>query len=263
MYDFLYDAIPVNAAAASVTTKTCITTALSEHPQDPSALIAATDQCVAPQERREAAWDLLGVLLLLSVAGGIYWAWPLAKIWHRDLKPFTAENEVKAKILAFLSALCQEVGLARVPIFLTDARSSSMVTFGRRGRYYITIPSTAVMQFQRDFPAFRAIMLHEFGHIRNADIDKTYFALAIGRAFALVALLPWAVGQLFTSRGFDQLVFKEAGLVLGLTVLIYATLQAFSVLVRFTRMCELRCGMDRRERWHVASLHCAIPGDRF
>ena len=41
--------------------------------------------------------------------------------------------------------------------------------------------------------AFDAVILHELAHIKNRDIDQTYLALAIWRAFVVAALLPLAV----------------------------------------------------------------------
>lgn len=175
-------------------------------------------------ERNEAAWNILGVVLLLGVAGIIYWIWPIARIWRRNLKPFQADNEIKGKMLAFLSSLCQEAGISRVPTFLTDSFTSLPVTFGRLGRYYITVPGTMVVQFQRDLPTFRAIMFHELGHIRNADIDKTYFALAVVQAFTVFALLPWVYTQIYYFSGSLSLI--EIGIVLCLSVIIYLMLNA-------------------------------------
>jgi Zn-dependent protease with chaperone function len=42
-------------------------------------------------------------------------------------------------------------------------------------------------------------VLHELSHIRNRDIDQTYLAIAIWRAFVVTALLPLA-GLLIFSR---------------------------------------------------------------
>jgi Peptidase family M48 len=40
--------------------------------------------------------------------------------------------------------------------------------------------------------AFEAVILHELAHIRNKDVNQTYLAIAIWRAFVLAALLPLA-----------------------------------------------------------------------
>ncbi len=46
--------------------------------------------------------------------------------------------------------------------------------------------------------AFEAVILHELAHIKNRDIDQTYLALAIWRAFVVAALLPLAVRLIVT-----------------------------------------------------------------
>ena len=41
-----------------------------------------------------------------------------------------------------------------------------------------------------DPEAVRAIVLHELSHIRNRDVDQTYFTMALWYAFLLVAVIP-------------------------------------------------------------------------
>jgi len=58
-------------------------------------------------------------------------------------------------------------------------------------------------------------MLHELAHIRNADVNKTYFAVASWYAFLLAALLPF-----FLKSSWD-LVSLQLWRVLVLTLLVY------------------------------------------
>ena len=45
----------------------------------------------------------------------------------------------------------------------------------------------------RDRPAFRAIVLHELAHLRNGDVDLSYYAIGLWRAFLVLAMLPLAL----------------------------------------------------------------------
>lgn len=49
------------------------------------------------------------------------------------------------------------------------------------------------VRYDTDPSAFRAVMLHELAHLRNRDVDKTYFTIGIWRAFVVVALIPFLI----------------------------------------------------------------------
>jgi hypothetical protein len=66
----------------------------------------------------------------------------------------------------------------------------SGVAFGRAGQYYVALAGGLVTQFYTDPAAFRAVLRHELGHLRNGDVDKTYLAVATWRAFLLTAVIP-------------------------------------------------------------------------
>ena len=51
--------------------------------------------------------------------------------------------------------------------------------FGHAGRSYLALNGGLVTRFYKDRELFRIIVLHELAHIRNADVSKTYFAVAI------------------------------------------------------------------------------------
>lgn len=176
----------------------------------------------------EAEWVGLCIALLLSVAGVIYWVFPIWKMWRGGLEPFSAEN-VPPEVITCLSDLCFKAGLTRPPVFLLNPynAASSGLTFGRLGRYYVMLNIGLVLQFPKDRPAFCAVVLHELGHIRNADVDKTYFTVALGWAFALAALLPWVVALPFRHQSFVD-IFNVGWRVLALALLIYLTI--FSIL---------------------------------
>jgi hypothetical protein len=105
------------------------------------------------------------------------------------------------EVSAYLENLCKEVALSRLPTFLWNPLSTSSggLAFGRWGRYYVALGGGLVTRFYTDRPAFRAILLHELAHLKNADIDKTYFAVAVWQSFVLVNALPFIISVLANS----------------------------------------------------------------
>jgi Zn-dependent protease with chaperone function len=234
IYYALYYAIPTNADYSRMIEPQCF----AAHPPysgnstaQQLAQVTAYFQCVKPLDQSEAEWVSLGMALLLSVAGAIYWAFPSWKIWRGGLKLLGTEN-APPDLVAYLRDLCRESGLSRSPVFLLNPYRSarSGMTFGRLGRYYVVLNSGLVMQFRTARPAFRAVVLHELGHIRNADVDKTYFTIAIGWAFGVAALVPWVAVQFLPPWRFDQTFFLNffnvGWRILILAVLIYLTRNA-------------------------------------
>src|SRR5579859_572795 len=188
------------------------------------ALLAAQNayaQCNAAYLRLLSAWLIGGVTLVLGVASVMYWIFPHWKLWRDKLVPLSSEDA--SEVLAFLADLCTETGLASPPQFVWNPLNiaSSALAFGRFRRYYVALSGGLVTRFYTDQPAFRAIMLHELAHLRNADINKTYFTVAIWRAFVIVALLPFAVSLIF--QGSYLFAFNLGWRILALAVLVYLT----------------------------------------
>jgi len=177
----------------------------------------------APLQSSRTAWVIGGVLLLLIVAGVIYWVYPVWKMRRDKLEPLDAEDA--PEIVIYLAELCREAGLPSPPLFVVNPlnRTSTGLSFGRLGRYYIALNAGLVTKFYKDRPAFRAVVLHELAHLHNADVDKTYFSLAIGLAFLIAALVPLAISRLGRPLG-DT--FNIGWRVLALPVLVYLTLSA-------------------------------------
>ena len=75
-------------------------------------------------------------------------------------------------------------------------------------------------QYSTDRPAFRAVVLHELAHLRNLDVDKTYFTVALWWAFLLVGVAPF-VPTLFDESG--DTIFSLAWRLVALTALVYLT----------------------------------------
>jgi Zn-dependent protease with chaperone function len=195
--------------------------------QAPTAYTAASEAftaCVASVGRITAALTLGGVAALLGVAGAIYWLYPGWKIRREGLEPL--EPEDAPELVAYLDDLSHEAGLSRAPTFLLNplAPSNSGLAFGRFGRYYVVLNGGLAVQFYVDRPAFRAVMLHELAHLRNGDVNKTYFTVAVWWAFLGVALIPFFVSMLLEWDA--SLAFGVGWRALVLAGLVYLTRNA-------------------------------------
>lgn len=195
--------------------------------QAPTAYTAASEdftRCVASVGRITAGLTLGGVAALLGVAAAIYWLYPGWKIRREGLTPL--EPEDAPELAAYLDDLSREAGLSGAPTFLLNplAPSNSGLAFGRFGRYYVVLNGGLAVQFYADRPAFRAVMLHELAHLRNGDVNKTYFTVAVWWAFLGVALIPFFVTMVLEWD--SSLAFGVGWRALVLTGLVYLTRNA-------------------------------------
>jgi len=202
VYEAIYSATPRGTAFAALI-RVCQARALATHPQGyiaDAAALARARACRAGGERVEGLWALLGIGVLAVLAGALYWAQPWWYRRHSRLVPLT--SEVAPKVIERLEELRGRAGVGPVTWLqqpLNFAPSAS--AFGRIGRRMVAVSGGAVVSQARQPADFDAIVLHELGHIRNRDIDQTYLAVAIWRAFVVAALLPMAVLLIFRQQG--------------------------------------------------------------
>jgi Zn-dependent protease with chaperone function len=225
IYNFLYTAFPDNLKTYTTRVIWCSHTTYSGSSlSNLESFLNAYSQCIAPTYLVLAAWVGLGVALLFSVAAAIYWLLPRWKIWRDGLRPLEISNTPPG-MMAYLAELCRQAELRRFPVFLLNPYSSaaSGVAFGRLGGYYVVLHAGLIQLFQNDRPFFRAVLLHELAHIRNGDINKTYFTISIVWSFSLTAFLPWIVSQFLYQLSFQGVVdkFTLGWPVLLLTAVIY------------------------------------------
>lgn len=197
IYSMLYNAVPANWERHRAVEERCRQESERAFPgqtlADTFGRTGTYARCMAPADRRRAAWMIGGLAVLLGIAAAIYWTYPDRKIKRDRLEAISAEDA--AEVVACLDELRREAGLTRAPAFLWNPLNltSSGVAFGRLGRYHVALTGGLVAQFGADPDAFRAVVRHELAHLRNADVDKTYFAVAVWQAFLVAALLPVAI----------------------------------------------------------------------
>jgi Zn-dependent protease with chaperone function len=182
--------------------------------------------CWDPFERKEAMLMAGGLLVVFLVAYLIYWMMPGWIIHRRRLIPLTDEDG--PEMLLYLNRLCQQIDLREAPMFLLDPANPSVtgLAFGRRGRYYIVLSGGLIRYYYTDEPAFQSIVLHELAHLKNADVDKTYFTMAIWYAFLIAAVAPFAISLASEIARFGasefSLTIQVAWRLAVLAVLVYA-----------------------------------------
>ncbi|HJS20074.1 MAG TPA: M48 family metalloprotease, partial [Anaerolineales bacterium] len=154
------------------------------------------NECNEPMEQFQARWILRWLGLFLLVAGILYWLMPILRIRRDLLRVFSEEDD--PEIMTCLHELTREIGLSKIPVFLLRALnpSRSGLAFGRLGQYFIVLNGGLITLYYQDQNRFRTIVLHELAHLRNYDVDKTYFSVAVVISFLLVTLIPLSAGNI-------------------------------------------------------------------
>jgi Zn-dependent protease with chaperone function len=196
-YQLLYFASPRGRALVSLMLR-CRAQALAHRPGGMPAIVSFASAlhqasvCYSGGERTEAWWGLAGVGVLIAVAGAIFLAQPWWYRRRRHLSELTGDDA--AELVRRLEGVRQRAGTGPVVWLLQplNARLSAFA-FGRPGCRFVAVSGGAAVAAVRKPAAFDAVILHELAHIKNRDIDQTYLALAIWRAFVVAALLPMVV----------------------------------------------------------------------
>ncbi len=117
----------------------------------------------------------------------------------RALRSFP-RSDFASKIQASIDAIARRAGLPHTPeIVVRTNQAGDAQVFSQRGRYILridaipltkTIDETGDLQRRCSSETFRAKVFHEFGHIVNRDVERSYFSLAIWRIFLFLILFP-------------------------------------------------------------------------
>ena len=187
----------------------------------------SSSKCIAPYntDMLKAAWfSMICVGILVSFAGLFYSLFPIAMMRQEGMVSLEKQAGTE-EVMVYLQDLCQEVGI-KPPRFLQKPIVHGQAqAFGAFGRYYVVLPIGLKLLFKKDRDKFRAIMLHELSHLRNQDVDKIYFSVAIIFAFVIVAMVPGIISL----WGFSSSLFQVLWRVIALILIVYLT---FTSLVR-------------------------------
>jgi len=271
-YELIYMATPRGPAVVSLMLR-CRSRALAQRPSGMTAtasMASALHQanvCYWGAERTEAWWGLLGVGVLIAAAGAIFLAQPWWYRRRRHLSELTGAGA--ADLLSRLEGVRQRAGTEPVVWLLQplNARLSAFA-FGRPRRRFVAVSGGAAVAAVRKPAAFDAVILHELAHVKNRDIDQTYLALAIWRAFVVAALLPAAVLLIFTEHldGWPRSLWRVAVLALIVYLLRNAVLRSreFDADARAreldpqTALGPVLAGLPARtgrRAWHLGWMH--------
>lgn len=205
-----------------------------------SASVALTSAC-----QGEATWMLAGVGLIFVVAFALFIVAPEVKLRRQRLVPLMATDA--PGVTSALNDLLRTAAVRSSPEFVWDPLNGSAVglAFGRKGRYFVALTGGLVTRFYADRPAFESVVLHELGHLKNGDVDKTYLAIAIWQAFVAVALVPLAATVILSPslRGAMNDAWILGWRALALTALVY--LARNSILRSREMYADLRAAL-----WH-------------
>ena len=183
--------------------------------------------CYSGGERALAWWGLAGVGVLVVMAGAIFLAQPWWYRRRRHLSELTGDGA--AELMSRLEGVRQRAGTGPVVWLLQplNARLSAFA-FGRPGRRFVAVSGGAAVAAVRKPAAFDAVILHELAHVKNRDIDQTYLALAIWRAFVVAALLPLVVTVIVQGYlgGWQRFLWRIAVLTLIVYLLRNAVLRS-------------------------------------
>lgn len=189
IYNWVYFALPQTRADLPAY-RQCQAHAVANGGSDATKVEQSFDSCRAPIEQRKAAWMLGGVALILVAGFAIYAVTPVVMLRRRRLVPLSIQDV--PDIIPVIEDLSRQAGLRSPPVFVWNPLNGAPVgiAFGRVGRHYVAVTGGLVTRFYSDRAAFDAVVLHELGHLRNGDVDKTYLALSLWQAFVLLGLVP-------------------------------------------------------------------------
>jgi hypothetical protein len=155
--------------------------------------LAAVQRCVGTLHADIIRQMAIGLAVLAAVTVAVYLAAPWCECRLRGLRRLDRTPGTEA-LRADLADLVREAGLRRPPTFVVSrsARISGN-TFGAGPLRYVRLDLGLVHAHRSAPHLFRAVVLHELAHVRNADIHLTRLTIAQAWAFPLAVLVPVAV----------------------------------------------------------------------
>ena len=186
---------------------------MSPTPHTSEQLVRATRQrleCVTPQFHEMAAWAGWGIVLLFAVAVVLYLLHPWWITRRHQLAPLRAD--AYPDLFTELDDLRRSMNVTGYVAWWMK-RSGDEITgkaFGLPWRRQVFLTNALVLSCtpgDRNFQLSRATIAHELAHLKNQDVDKTYFATSLYWAYLMVAVAPflfWLASPTFLAVALHQ-----------------------------------------------------------
>jgi Zn-dependent protease with chaperone function len=202
VWNWIYAAVGDHAAKAAAHAAACI--APSGNPDQNldsyTAASSAFTACVQDTYREQTWWMLGGggLVVVAAVVITLFQPWWIAR--RRRLRPLS-QGDAPA-VVDELRALSEEAGLHEAPELRWNPLDPSPtgLAYGHAGRYTVALTGGLVVRQATDPAAFRAVVRHELAHIRNRDVDITYFTVSLWYAFLLTTIAPFVLTLLDENR---------------------------------------------------------------
>ncbi|MEV8529085.1 M48 family metalloprotease [Streptomyces sp. NPDC052000] len=141
-------------------------------------------------------WIPLSWLAVVCAAAGVLFFWlPVWKARRGRVVPL-AVVDGDGNVGKVLEEVAAVAGLTRLPRLVVDPAAASVgaLVFGRNGRPVVCLHGGLLARRHRDPKGFRAVLLHEFAHVRNGDVTLTYATVALWRVFLVLVAPPYLTG---------------------------------------------------------------------
>ncbi|WP_377267965.1 M48 family metallopeptidase [Peterkaempfera sp. SMS 1(5)a] len=175
----------------------------AHHATDASMLVSTTGQdvpyqaCVARYAPPPPWWLVVVCPIALSVLTALLFLALSAWKARRGRVVPLASMDPDGALGTLLTGLAAAAGLSRLPRIVVDPAAASVgaLVFGRNRRPTVCLHGGLLTCRDTDPERFRAVLLHEFAHIRNGDVTLTYATVALWRVYLAAVLGPYAVWE--------------------------------------------------------------------
>jgi Zn-dependent protease with chaperone function len=135
--------------------------------------------------------------MLLGCAWFLYLRHPGALRRKFSLEPFAEAKD--PAFAAEVISLCRVAGISPAPKIemRPDLRSQSGQAFGLGGQFSLRLDAGLRSTLRKAPEKFRALVLHELGHLANGDVARTYFAQSLWISVVFMILAPLAIASVF------------------------------------------------------------------
>ncbi|MEK6900701.1 MAG: M48 family metalloprotease, partial [Nanoarchaeota archaeon] len=131
-----------------------------------------------------------GLLVGLIFAGGMnfvsYWWSDKIVLWMYKAKE--ADKKTYDKLYSIVKELATKTELPMPKVYLIETAQSNAFATGRNPKHAAVAVTTGIMQIL-DETELKAVLAHEFGHIKNRDILISTIAATIAGVISYVAMM--------------------------------------------------------------------------